>query len=72
MYATVLPLAASAVRSASMNRLHVRVVDRVDPLLHQVVERADQDRHDREIATAAQQVLEEDDLELDRMLGPVR
>ena len=50
---------------------HLRILDRVGPPLHQVVERADQDRHDRERPTAPEQVLEEDDLELDRMLGPV-
>ncbi len=51
---------------------HFGVVDRVDPALHQVVERADQDRHDREVAPSSQDVLEKHDLELDRVLGPMR
>ena len=54
-----------------MNRRTSDVLDRVGPLLHQVVERADQDRHDRKRPPAPEQVLEEDGLELDRVLGPV-
>src|SRR5262249_39752747 len=40
----------------------VGVLDRVDPLFHQVVEGADEDRHDCERGPAAEQVLQEHDL----------
>ena len=50
---------------------HLGILDRVDPALQEVVERADQDRHDRERPLLAQHILKEDHLELDRMLGPV-
>ena len=68
------PLAAR--RFGDAKRLHepayVGISDRVDPLFHQIVKRPDQDRHDRELTPASQNVLEEDDLKLDRMLRSVR
>ena len=55
-----------------MNRLTCGIIDRVDPALHQVVKRPDQNRHDRKLPALAQQVLQENNLKFDRMLGAMR
>src|SRR5262249_1628932 len=50
---------------------HLGIVDWFGSLLHQILERSDQDRHNRERPAPSEQILEENDLELDRMLCPV-
>ncbi len=72
IYATRLPLDDSATRNAWTKRLTSGSDDRVDPTLHQVVKRPDQNRHNRKVAPTAQQILQEDDLKLDGMFGPMR
>src|ERR1700733_10750701 len=46
-----------------------RVADRVNSPLQQVVERAGEDRHDREVPICSEEVLQENNLELNRMLA---
>ena len=52
-------------------RADLGVIDGVDPTLHTIMKRSDQNRHDQELAIASQYMLEKDGLELDGMLTAV-